>query len=197
MPLPRRVKSVHLLNHFVTSWLCTEQRWAESSYIVAHTVKSHQFITSLSEGLVEISLNHLMHPIWSDIEWLACLPTVHPSVKASVMERFTKPSSLHVVIATVAFGMGINCCDVRLAFHWGVPEDIEMYIQESGRIGRDGLLSYALIVYGSGDLNKKYTSEQMIKYCVNDESVCRRKLLFEDFAEYTSVGSNVCVGCKC
>ena len=120
----------------------------------------------------------------------------HPSVKASVMEWFTKPSSLRVVIATVAFGMGINCPDVRLAFHWGVPEDIEIYIQESVRMGRDGLLSYALIVYGSGDLNKKYTSEQMIKYCVNAESVCRRKLLFEDFAEYTSVG-NICVGCKC
>lgn len=57
-------------------------------------------------------------------------------------------------------------------------------------------ITCALIVYGSGDLNKKYTSEQMIKYCVNDESVCRRKLLFEDFTEYTSVG-NVCVGCKC
>ena len=120
----------------------------------------------------------------------------HPSVKASVMERFTKPSSLRIVIATVAFGMGIHCPDVRLSFHWGVPEDIEMYIQQSGRVGRDGLLSYALVVHGSGDLNKKYTSEQMIQYCANEESVCRRKLLFEDFADFTSKGS-ACEGCKC
>ncbi len=42
---------------------------------------------------------------------------------------------LHVVIATVAFGMGIDCPDVREVIHWGVPEDAEMYVQESGRGG--------------------------------------------------------------
>ena len=119
----------------------------------------------------------------------------HQSVKASVMERFTKTSSLRIVIATVAFGMGIHCPDVRLAIHWGVPEDVEMYIQQSGRVGRDGLPSYGLLVYSSKDLNKKYTSEQMIEYCKNEEGVCRRKLLFEDFDKYT--GDNKYVGCKC
>ena len=100
----------------------------------------------------------------------------HQSVKASVMERFIKPSSLCIVIATVAFGMGIHRPDVRMAIHWGVPEDIELYIQQSGRVGRDGLPCYALLVYGSRDLNKKYTSERMIKYCENSENKCRRKL---------------------
>ena len=82
-----------------------------------------------------------------------------------------------------------------MAIHWGVPEDIEMYIQQSGRVGRDRLPCYALLVYGSRDLNKKYTSEQMIKYCGNSENKCRRKLLFEDFARYTE--DSRCVGCKC
>ena len=42
---------------------------------------------------------------------------------------------LRVVIATVAFGMGIDCPDVREVIHWGVPEDAEMYVQENGRGG--------------------------------------------------------------
>ena len=60
--------------------------------------------------------------------------------------------------------------------HWGVPEDVEMYIQQSGRVGQDGLPSYGLLVYSSKDLNKDYTSEQPIEYCKNEECVCRRKL---------------------
>ena len=65
-----------------------------------------------------------------------------PSVKKKILELFTTPSSsLRVVIATVAFGMGIDCQDVRQIIHWGVPEDSEMYIQESGRAGRDGRFS--------------------------------------------------------
>ena len=65
----------------------------------------------------------------------------HPTVKVKILEQFTSPSSsLCVVIATVAFGMGliawgVNCLDVRQIIHWGVPEDTEMYILESGRAG--------------------------------------------------------------
>ena len=57
------------------------------------------------------------------------------SVKKKILELFTSPSSLRVVIATVAFGMGTDCQDVRQIIHWGEPEDSEMYIQESERAG--------------------------------------------------------------
>ena len=52
--------------------------------------------------------------------------------------------------------MGIDSRDVRVIVHWGVSEDCEMYIQESGRAGRDGLKSYTITYHGKGDLNKKY-----------------------------------------
>ena len=68
------------------------------------------------------------------------------SVKKKILEQFTSPSSLHVVITTVAFGVGIDCQDVRQIIHWVVPEDSEMYIQESGRAGRDGRFSCALLL---------------------------------------------------
>jgi len=58
--------------------------------------------------------------------------------KELIISLFTKPSQLRVVIATVAFGLGIDCLDVRQIAHIGMPEDIESYIQETGRAGRDG-----------------------------------------------------------
>ncbi len=54
----------------------------------------------------------------------------HPDVKNTILERYKDPkSTLRVVIATIAFGMGLDCSDIRRVFHWGVPSDIESYIQ--------------------------------------------------------------------
>ena len=86
------------------------------------------------------------------------------SVKKKILEQFTSPSSLRVVIATVAFGMGIDCQDVRPIIHWGVPEDSEMYIQESGRAGRDGRFSCAFLLKNARDLDKQFVSKVMINY---------------------------------
>ena len=52
----------------------------------------------------------------------------HSSVKKKIIEQFTIPSTLRIVIATIAFGMGINCPDIRQVIHWGVPEDPEAYL---------------------------------------------------------------------
>lgn len=77
--------------------------------------------------------------------------STHESVKNEIRAQFTTDSSLRIVIATVAFGMGINCPDVRLIIHWGVPDDAEVYVQESGHAGRDGQMSCALLLYGRRD----------------------------------------------
>ena len=93
------------------------------------------------------------------------------SERKNIAVIYNTKSCLRIVIATIAFGMGIDCADIRQIIHWGVPADAEMYVQESGRAGRDGLQSCAIILKSSRDLNKRYTSEHMIEYCVN-ESVC-------------------------
>ena len=76
--------------------------------------------------------------------------SIDVEIKESILASFTKPSQLRVVIATVAFGMGIDCADVRQVFHVGPPEDVECYIQETGRAGRDGGHSLAVLMMIKG-----------------------------------------------
>ena len=119
----------------------------------------------------------------------------HPSVKESIISSFTKPSSesvIRVLIATVAFGMGVNPPDIRHVYHCGPPHDIETYVQEIGRGGRDGGLTYATLFYS--DAFKRFVDKNMIHYCQQDTH-CRRDTLFSDFDKYQH--SPINVGCKC
>lgn len=66
--------------------------------------------------------------------------------KESILQSFTEPCGiLRVVIATVAFAMGLDAPNVRNVIHWGPPNEIEMYLQETGRAGRDNGNSTALL----------------------------------------------------
>lgn len=69
-----------------------------------------------------------------------------PVIKENISTSFSKKSVLRVVIATVAFGMGIDCPDVRQIVHIGPPNNVESYIQETGRAGRDGEDAIAVLL---------------------------------------------------
>ena len=73
----------------------------------------------------------------------SCTPI---GIKNQIISSFTKETTLRVVIATVAFGMGINCHSVKQIIHFGPPDTIESYIQETGRAGRDGSQAQAILL---------------------------------------------------
>lgn len=101
--------------------------------------------------------------------------------KNSILKSFsTQDSRLRVLIATVAFGMGIDCPDIRWVIHWGPPSDNEEYIQETGRAGCDGLPCYAVLYYSRRDIGYQYMDTSIVNYCKNNTD-CHRKCLFSDF----------------
>ena len=68
-------------------------------------------------------------------------------VKDSVLHQFTDASSkLRVLICTAAFGMGVDCAGVTHVIHYGPPNDVETYVQQTGRAGRDGKESYCILL---------------------------------------------------
>ena len=120
------------------------------------------------------------------------------SIQDAIVTSFGKSNALLcVVICTIEFGMGIDCADVHQVINWGPSSDIESYVQECGRAGRNGLPSNALLFWKKSDFRFQTVSKEMELYCRGQE-VCRRATLMSYFDcthECISVGCNCCDIC--
>ncbi len=120
------------------------------------------------------------------------------AMRANNQNRFLKEEGI-IMVATIAFGMGINKPDVRFVVHLDLPKSIEAYYQETGRAGRDGLPAAAWMIYGmqdvvlrkqmiengdSPDTQKRLELQKLnalLSYC--EIATCRRQILLQYFGD--------------
>ena len=101
--------------------------------------------------------------------------------KERITDSMTDPNgAIKLLIATVAFGMGVDCKKLCQIIHYGPPGDINNFCQETGRAGRDGQQSFATLVLYPRCTASKSLSKIMKSYCKNNE-ICRRELMLSQF----------------
>ena len=137
-----------------------------------------------------------------------------PAVRRSTQEQFIRDETA-VIVATIAFGMGIDKPDVRLVVHYNLPKTVEGYYQETGRAGRDGLPSECVLFYTFGDkvkqdyfinqiedpserANAAEKLSKMVEYC--ELRTCRRQYMLTYFGDKwqpksDNNGTTGCGGC--
>jgi ATP-dependent DNA helicase RecQ len=150
-------------------------------------------IYCLSRKKTEQTAQWLCTQGFSALPYHAGLPT---DERDNNQDQFLK-SECRIIVATIAFGMGIDKPDVRYVVHLDLPKSIESYYQETGRAGRDGAAADAYLLYGLQDvvLLKKMVSQNddrqnrieqqkldtMLAFC--ETTSCRRKALLQYFGE--------------
>jgi len=130
-------------------------------------------------------------------------------IKDEVYDDFVY-EKIDIVVATIAFGMGIDKSNIRFVIHTSLPKTLENYYQEIGRGGRDGLMSYVYLLYSKADevkrkiqieeaIDNSYKQtgldklEAMYRYCVSNN--CRHKLIAKYFEDEIDDCKTLCDNC--
>jgi len=164
------------------------------NFIKTHTGESG-IVYCLSRQNVEDMAEWLREQGFNTLPYHAGLDN---ALRTKNQETFLKEEAI-IMVATIAFGMGINKPDVRFVAHMSIPKNIEAYYQETGRAGRDGLPAEALMLYGLGDVamqrsfienstapdNQKRIEHHKLNALLGlcEAARCRRQILLEYFGD--------------
>lgn len=164
-------------------------------------------IYCLSRRKVEETAAWLVEKGWSALPYHAGLPA---QLREHHQRRFLREEGI-IMVATIAFGMGIDKPNVRFVAHLDLPKSMEGYYQETGRAGRDGLQANAWMVYGMGDvvsmrqmLDSGEASEErkrlerlkldaLLGYC--ESTACRHQAILRYFGESHPGACDQCDNC--
>eukprot|EP00794_Sanderia_malayensis_P002296 gene2296-2643_t len=115
-----------------------------------------------------------------------------PTAKEHILKEMTKDDShLRILVCTLAFGMRVNCKKVHRVVYFGPPENIEAFVQEVGRAGRDGGHSVSVLLY-NGLLSSRSSADM---HSFINETKCRRKVLVEHFPSKQLFNCGKCMCC--
>ena len=126
--------------------------------------------------------------------WLVTLFTgaSTPDMREDILDEFRRQDAvLRLVIASSAFGLGVDIPDIARIINWGLPQNLEDLVQETGRAGRNGSQAQAILYYRSSAMK----ASKVVREYAENNSVCRRYLLFKDFL-YSSC-KNPVSPCQC
>lgn len=175
------------------------------AFLSKHVDESGIIYCATRKGVDELTQKLQQHG-WNALPYHAGLDT---AVRQNNQREFSR-DNVPIIVATIAFGMGINKSNVRFILHTDLPKNIESYYQQIGRAGRDGLRADCLILYSYSDVNtinffisQQAEFQQRVSRLKLDAllgfvetNLCRRRPLLNYFNEpYPSECGNMCDNC--